>query len=196
MGCAFANALSLHKKNLSNNDDQSRLPRLSLLNIGEEEIKGNDSIKGAYKILKNYHLEEPIFDFIGYCEPNNIFSNVADVIVCDGFAGNVALKSSEGTASMIKKFLHDVFSSSWLGKFSYFLISRKLKKTMKMIDPKTHNCGMFAGLQGILAKAHGSSDEFAFANSVILTFELIKNKINDQIISEINNLDSELVLND
>lgn len=190
MGSAFASALGLHKRETDLN--QRKLPRLSLLNIGEEEIKGNDSIKGAYKILKDYNSSEPVFEFVGYSEANNIFFDVADVVVCDGFAGNIALKTAEGTAAVIKKFLHDVFGSSWLGKLSYFLISRKLKKTMKLIDPKTHNCGMFAGLQGVLAKAHGSSDENAFSNSILLTFELIRNKINDQIISQIQGIENEI----
>jgi glycerol-3-phosphate acyltransferase PlsX len=191
MGSAFASALNLcENPGIENGAATTKqIPRLALLNIGEEEIKGNDAIKGAYKILKKYSSEsgseDLIFDFIGYCEPNNIFSGKADVIVCDGFAGNVALKTSEGTASIIKKFLHDVFKSSWITKLGYLLIARKLKKTMQLIDPKTHNCGMFVGLSGVLTKAHGNSDENAFKNSILLTSRLIKNKINDQIITQI-----------
>lgn len=189
MGSAFSDALNLRK----NNDSEKKLPpRLALLNIGEEEIKGNDAIRGAFNILKNYDNNDQsncLFEFIGYCEPNNIFSDFADVIVCDGFAGNIALKTSEGTASIIKKFLHDAFSSSWLTKLGYLLVSKSIKKTMKIIDPKTHNCGMFVGLSGILTKAHGSSDEYAFANAIKLTHELIKNKINEKITNQIQEND-------
>lgn len=178
MGAAFFKAI--------NYDEKTNLkPTLALLNIGEEEVKGNDAIKGAYKILKDNYNQNDFFEFIGYIEPNNILKGKIEVVVCDGFAGNVALKTMEGTASMIKKFLSQAFKSSWLAKLGYLLASRSLKNTMRIIDPRNHNGGMFVGLNGILVKSHGGADSSSFANAILVTQKLIKNQINDKIIKQI-----------
>ena len=164
------------------------LPRVSLLNIGEEEIKGNDTIKNTYQTLKNLQKNE-LFRFCGYIEPHNIFKNMTDVVVCDGFIGNIALKTMEGTASMVKKYLTQGFKSSIAGLIGYFLAKNSLKKTMSLVDPRNKNGAMLIGLNGIVIKSHGSADGFAFSNAIAVGINLIKNNVNEKIIDEIDKSD-------
>ena len=164
---------------------KKELPRVSLLNIGEEEMKGNDTIKNTYQTLKQIQ-NNGLFRFCGYIEPHNIFKNMTDIVVCDGFVGNVALKTMEGTASMIKKYLTQGFKSSIFGWIGYFFAKNSLKKTMKLIDPRNKNGAMLIGLNGIVVKSHGSADGFAFSHAVSVGINLIKNNINEKIINEID----------
>ena len=157
--------------------------RLALLNIGEEEIKGNDTIKSTYQILKNQRSD--LYKFYGYIESQNVFKDKIDVVVCDGFIGNIALKMMEGTASMIKKYLTQAFKSSILAKIGYLFVRSSLKKTMNLIDPRNKNGAMLIGLNGIVIKSHGSADSIAFSNAVGVAFELVSSKINEKIISEL-----------
>jgi glycerol-3-phosphate acyltransferase PlsX len=164
------------------------LPRVSLLNIGEEEMKGNDTIKNTYQTLKHLSNND-LFRFCGYIEPHNIFKNLTDVVVCDGFVGNVALKTMEGTASMIKKYLTQGFKSSILGWIGYFLAKNGLKKTMSLIDPRNKNGAMLIGLNGVVIKSHGSADGFAFSYAISVGINLIKNDVNKKIMNEIEKSD-------
>lgn len=161
------------------------LPKLSLLNIGEEEIKGNDTIKNTYQTLKNVHNND-LFRFCGYIEPHNIFKDMTDVVVCDGFVGNVALKTMEGTANMIKKYLTQAFKSSFLAKIGYLLVKNSLKKTLNLIDPRNKNGAMLIGLNGVVIKSHGSADEFAFSHAISVGVNLVKNNVNEKINEEID----------
>ena len=163
--------------------------RLSILNIGEEEVKGNDVIKNTYQTLKNIKTNN-LFKFCGYVEPNNIFKNLADVIVCDGFIGNISLKTMEGTANMIKKYLTQAFKSSILSKIGYLLVRKSLKNTMHLIDPRNKNGAMLIGLNGIIVKSHGSADGFAFSNAITeIAYELANDDINNKIIEEFDKCD-------
>ena len=164
---------------------KKNLLRLSLLNIGEEEVKGNDTIKNTYQTLKHMP-QNNIFKFCGYIEPHNIFKNITDVVVCDGFIGNISLKTMEGTANMIKKYLAQGFRSSILARIGYLLVKKSLKKTMKLIDPRNKNGAMLIGLNGVVIKSHGSADDFAFAYALNFGIDLIKNDINNKIIKEID----------
>ncbi len=165
---------------------KAKLLRLSLLNIGEEEIKGNDTIKNTYQTLKHMP-QNNIFRFCGYIEPHNMFKNITDVVVCDGFIGNISLKTMEGTASMIKKYLSQAFKSSLLARLGYLLVRKSLKKTMKLVDPRNKNGAMLIGLNGVVIKSHGSADDFAFAYAINFGIDLIKNDINNKIVAEIDN---------
>ena len=180
MGAAFGNVVLNKTK-----------PRVGLLNIGEEEIKGNDTIKNTYKILKHANLDSNnnFFNFIGYIEPTSMCKGNVDVVVCDGFAGNIVLKSMEGAASIVKTYINKAFRQSWITKLGYFLVKSSLKKTMHAIDPRTRNGGMFMGLGGVLVKSHGSADEVAFSNSVLISYDLIKNNVNQKIIIQMEEVD-------
>lgn len=164
-------------------------PKIGLLNIGSEEMKGKDSIKLAATMLKESDLP---LNFHGYIEANDITEGLVDVVVTDGFSGNVALKAIEGTARLYKHFMRQAFSSSWLAKLSYFLIKPALKKLNTAGDHRNYNGAMFVGLNGIVVKSHGGSDEVGFANAIKVAYELASAKINEQIANELldtNNID-------
>lgn len=158
-------------------------PRIGLLNIGSEESKGKDSIKLAHSLLSEANL--PTMDFVGYIEANDIAEGVVDVVVTDGFSGNIALKAIEGTAKLFKHVLKKAFSSSWLAKIGYLLIASSLNKIYKAIDPRNYNGAMFIGLNGIVVKSHGGMDAKGIANAIKAAFELANAKINEQIASEL-----------
>lgn len=172
MGDAFARATL-------NRED----PRIALLNIGSEELKGKDEIKIAAELLRNTSLP---LNFIGFVEGNDITFGKADVIVTDGFTGNIALKSIEGTAHVIKGFLKEALLSSFSARLGAFFSKRALKQMSKKIDPRRHNGAMFIGLNGISVKSHGSADEIAFYNSLKVTMDLIRYNINHTIIEEMH----------
>lgn len=156
-------------------------PRIALLNIGSEELKGKDEIKTAADMLRNTSLP---LNFTGFVEGNDIVLGKADVIVTDGFTGNIALKSIEGTAQVVKTFLKEALVSSFAAKLGAFLSKNALKQMGKKIDPRRHNGAMFIGLNGISVKSHGSADEIAFYNSLKVTMDLIQYNINQKIIEE------------
>ena len=136
-------------------------PRVALLNIGEEEIKGNDVIKQAAALLQVSALE-----YVGYVEGDGIFLKDIDVVVCDGFVGNVALKTGEGVAKMIRQFMQEEFTRSLLTKAAAVAAMPALKALGKRIDPRNYNGASLAGLNGIVIKSHGSADVTAFANAI------------------------------
>lgn len=133
-------------------------PKIALLNIGEEEIKGNEVVKEASELLSNY----PSINYIGYVEGDDIFSGNVDVVVCDGFVGNVALKTLEGAAQLFTDHIKKAFTSSWLIKLGAFLASPARKYLRKSLDPRRRNGASLAGLQGIVIKSHGGADDVAF----------------------------------
>lgn len=136
-------------------------PKVALLNIGEEEIKGNEVIKTAAAMLQ----QSPI-NYIGFIEGNGVFLNDVDVVVCDGFVGNIALKTGEGVAKMIKQFMQDAFTQSIWTKMAAALAMPAIKTLIKRTDPRHYNGASFAGLNGIVIKSHGSADALAFANAI------------------------------
>jgi phosphate acyltransferase len=141
--------------------DNNPNPRIGLLNIGEEEIKGNEQVKGAHKLLQASHL-----NYIGYVEGDDIYKGTADVIVCDGFVGNVALKSSEGVAHMIRHFVKQGFTRNWLTRLAALAALPVLRAIGRRIDPRRYNGASLLGLQGIVIKSHGGADVFAFSHAI------------------------------
>lgn len=137
-------------------------PTVGLLNIGEEEIKGNDRVKEAARLF----AESGIINYAGFVEGDDIYKGTVDVVVCDGFIGNVALKTSEGVARMITHFLREEFTRSPLSKLIALLAKPVLKGFRYKIDPRRYNGASLIGLQGIVVKSHGSADEVAFANAI------------------------------
>jgi phosphate acyltransferase len=167
MGEAFARTvLGLHE------------PTVGLLNVGEEEAKGNDAVRGAAAQLRDADL--PI-RFHGFIEGDDIFSGTVDVVVTDGFTGNVALKTAEGTVRLFAEFTRAAFKHSLMARIGYLFARRSLKKLQQRLDPRSYNGAVFLGLQGIAVKSHGSADALAFANAVGVAVDMRVNGFLDQI---------------
>lgn len=138
-------------------------PKVALLNVGVEEVKGHDTVKSAGQILKDTSLP---MEFAGFIEGNAISSGVIDVFVTDGFTGNIAIKTAEGTAKLISKLLRDAFKSSWPSRLGYLLARRSLETLRYHLDPNSHNGGVFLGVNGLVVKSHGGSSAKGFATAV------------------------------
>ena len=132
-------------------------PSIGLLNIGSEEIKGNEVVKQAGELLRSSHL-----NFFGNIEGDDIFKGTTDLVVCDGFVGNVALKTTEGLAHMMSQFLMQEFKRTWFTKLIAFIATPVLKAFKRRLDPRRYNGASFLGLRGIVVKSHGGADSFAF----------------------------------
>ena len=159
-------------------------PCVALLNIGSEELKGNAMIKSTYQILseKKYSL----FDFKGYIEGNHIMDGEVNVIVADGFTGNIALKTAEGTSNFIISELKQALGSTIIGKFSSIINYNNLKKFKNKLDPRLYNGAILLGLNKPVIKSHGSTDSVGFANSLKVCEQTIKGKLIEQITANIN----------
>lgn len=136
-------------------------PRIGLLNIGQEEIKGNEQVKSAHELLVASSL-----NYIGYVEGDDVYKGGVDVVVSDGFVGNVALKSSEGVAKMISHFMKEGFSRNWLTKLAGLIAMPVLQSLRRRIDPRRYNGASLLGLRGIVIKSHGGADVLAFVNAI------------------------------
>ena len=158
---------------------EKEISRVALLNIGSEELKGNNIIKNTYQILNEKN--NSLFEFKGYIEGNNIMDGDVNVIVTDGFTGNVALKTAEGTANFITSELKKALNSTFIGKLSSLLNLKNLKKFKKKLDPRLYNGAIFLGLDKPVIKSHGSTDEVGFANSLKVCEQTIKGKLIDKI---------------
>lgn len=176
MGDAFAKVMLGNKK-----------PKIGLLNIGSEEIKGNEIIKSAYQILYN----QKCLNFVGYVEACDITRGFVDVVVSDGFSGNVAIKMAEGTGYLCKVLMEKAFKSGFLAKIGYLLAKKSLKETFKQIDGRYYNGAMLVGLNGVVVKSHGGADSLACANAIAVAIELSVNNINKKIIQEIEILQQD-----
>lgn len=141
--------------------DNNPNPSVGLLNVGEEEIKGNEIVKQAAVLLSNSHL-----NFAGFVEGDDIYTGNVDVIVCDGFAGNIALKASEGVAKLISHHVQSEFRSSLYGRMAAVLSLPVLKRIKSKIDPRHYNGASLLGLRGIVVKSHGGADTVSFTNAV------------------------------
>lgn len=136
-------------------------PRVALLNIGSEAIKGNEQVKQAAPLLANSSL-----NYIGFVEGNEIYTDKVDVVVCDGFVGNVSLKTSEGVARMVSHYLKEEFKRSLWNKMVGLVARPVLQAFGNRIDPRRYNGASLLGLQGVVVKSHGSADALAFANAI------------------------------
>ena len=165
---------ALHKSLFENEES-----KVALLNIGSEELKGNNIIKNTYQTLNDN--KNSLFKFEGYIEGNQIMNGDVNVIVTDGFTGNVALKTAEGTANFITSELREAMSSTFLGKVSSILNLKNLKKFKKKLDPRLYNGSILLGLDKPVIKSHGSTDEVGFANSLKVCEKIIKGKLIDKI---------------
>jgi glycerol-3-phosphate acyltransferase PlsX len=159
-------------------------PKVCLLNIGEEEIKGNEQVKQTAQLLSGY----PHLNYAGYIEGNQIFTGNVDVVVCDGFVGNVALKSTEGVARFIGKIIKQEFKRNWLTKLVGLISLPILKSVIKRIDPDRYNGASLVGLQGIVVKSHGGASAPAFANAIKEAFVQVDKNIPALINTKIEQL--------
>ena len=150
-------------------------PKVSLLNIGSEELKGNEVIKNTYKKLINQ--KNNIYEFNGYIEGNEIMNSDVNVVVTDGFTGNVALKTAEGTANFITSELKKAMSGSLIGKLSSLINIRNLNKFKKRLDPRLYNGAIFLGLDSPVVKSHGSTDSLGFSYSLNMCEKIVKGNL-------------------
>jgi len=151
------------------------ISKVALLNIGSEELKGNEIIKETYQLLNDKKNQN--FDFEGYIEGNELMNGKVNVIVSDGFTGNVALKTAEGTANFITDELKKALSGSFLGKISSLLNISNLRKFKKRLDPRLYNGAIFVGLDTPVVKSHGGIDFIGFSNSLDVCNRIIKGNL-------------------
>ena len=158
---------------------QDKKPNIGLLNIGSEELKGNETIKETFKILSNKESEN--YSFAGYIEGNQIMDGKINVIISDGFTGNIALKTAEGTANFIVKELKKAMTGSIIGKISSILNYYNLKKFKNRLDPRLYNGAIFLGLDSPVVKSHGGTDFIGFSNSLDVCNKIVKGNLIEKI---------------
>jgi len=159
-------------------------PRVGLLNVGTEEHKGRTELKEAYDLIRAQG-DATGFEFVGFVEGGDISGNRADVIVTDGFTGNVAIKTGEGTANMIGNRLREAFKYSPLSRLASLLAYTSLRRLSKKIDPRRVNGGVFLGLNGTVVKSHGSADATGISAAIKLAAQLSQNKFNDKLAARV-----------
>ena len=150
-------------------------PNVGLLNIGSEELKGNEIIKETYKIMNNKKSDN--YNFDGYIEGNHLMDGNVNVIVSDGFTGNVALKTAEGTANFITEELKKAMTGSLIGKISSLLNISNLNKFKKRLDPRLYNGAIFIGLDSPVVKSHGGTDFIGFSNSLDVCHRIVRGNL-------------------
>ena len=155
-------------------------PSVGLLNIGEEAIKGNEVIKKAGELLRSASKAGDL-NFYGNVEGNDIFKGTADIVVCDGFVGNVALKASEGLATMIVDFLKMEFSRNFATKLSALVAYPIISALKKRMDHRRYNGGALLGLRGLVFKSHGSADAMAFEYALTRAYDAARNNLLDRV---------------
>ncbi len=154
-------------------------PNVALLNIGSEELKGNETIKETYQILNEKHSVN--YNFAGYIEGNHLMDGKVNVIVSDGFTGNIALKTAEGTANFITSELKKTMTGNIMGKISSLLNISNLKKFKKRLDPRLYNGAIFIGLDSPVVKSHGGTDYIGFSNSLDVCNRIVKGNLIEKI---------------
>ena len=176
MGSILSSVISKKKK-----------PSVGLLNIGSESIKGNEVTKETYELLKKSHL-----NFYGNIEGNDIFKGTTDVVVCDGFVGNISLKTTEGLAKMFADFLGQEFKKNIGTKFLALFALPVLKAFKKRLDPRRYNGAAFLGINGIVVKSHGSADAFSFEHALMTAYEEANSKMIAKISKQLK-IDQKLI---
>jgi glycerol-3-phosphate acyltransferase PlsX len=164
-------------------------PIVGLLNVGSEEMKGNDAVRGAANILRNARL--PIA-FHGFVEGNDITEGLVDVVVTDGFTGNIALKTAEGAAKLVAGYLRLALKRSLLGMIGAFFARGALNTLKRNLDPRASSGGVFLGLNGIVVKAHGGTDAIGFAGALDLAVDMARADINARITKDRGAIDPAL----
>lgn len=164
-------------------------PSVGLLNVGTEEIKGNEDVKTAHMVLKASELP---LDYKGFVEGDQIGQGAVDVVVVEGFAGNIALKTAEGTAKQIGAYLKGAMTSSLITKLGALLARGGFRVLKEKMDPRRVNGGTFLGLNGIAVKSHGGTDAYGFASAVDLAFEMAQSGLIERLTADIGTFHSKL----
>ncbi len=167
MGDAFARAVL----GLTN-------PTIGLLNVGSEELKGDDRVRNAAEILRDSHIGK---NFRGFVEGHDITAGTVDVIVTDGFTGNVALKTGEGALKLMRDLLRQVFTSSVPARIGYLLARPALDRLREWLDPRRYNGAILIGLNGVVVKSHGSADALGYAHAVDVAMDMVTHRFNENI---------------
>jgi glycerol-3-phosphate acyltransferase PlsX len=166
-------------------------PTVGLLNIGTEEVKGGEEIRAASEQLRAMNLPE--LDYIGFVEGDGIGKGAADVIVTEGFSGNIALKAAEGTARQMSEFLRSAMASSWRSRIGYLFARNAFTALRHKLDPNKSNGGVLLGLKGVVVKSHGGTNAEGFAYAVDVGYEMVRcdllTKINQMLNRDGNALD-------
>ncbi len=168
-------------------------PRVGLLNVGVEELKGNDAVRGAAELLRA--VPNPPFEFVGFVEGDDITKGEVDVIVTDGFTGNVALKTAEGTAKLMGTLMRAAFQRSILTKLGYLLAYSGLAMLKARIDPRFYNGGVMLGLNGIAVKSHGGTDEVGFAAALEVAIDMANDRLIERIRADFSGAFAEALTN-
>lgn len=154
-------------------------PTVGLLNIGEEDVKGLDEVKEAGRMLRD--LDLPQLDYKGFVEGDDLGTGAVDVVVTEGFAGNIALKTAEGTAKQMAQYLRSAMSRTWMAKIGYLFARSAFNRLREKMDPNKVNGGVFLGLNGIVIKSHGGADGEGFAAAIGLGYDMVKNGLTEKI---------------
>ncbi|OAD19504.1 glycerol-3-phosphate acyltransferase PlsX [Candidatus Thiomargarita nelsonii] len=172
---------------LSQAVDNLPSPRIGLLNIGQEEIKGNERVKEAAKLIAS----SSNINYIGFVEGDDIYKGTVDVVVCDGFVGNVALKTTEGVAKMISHYVKQSFTQNWLTRLAAIVSLPIINNLRKKIDPRRYNGASLLGLRGIVIKSHGSADVLSFSHAIKEALIEVQKNVPSQIKQQLGILLSE-----
>ena len=154
------------------------MPSIGLLNVGSEELKGDDRVRAAAEILRDSHIGA---QFRGFIEGHDITAGTVDVVVTDGFTGNVALKTGEGALKLMRDLLRQVFTSSIPARLGYLLARPALDRLREWMDPRRYNCAILLGLNGVVVKSHGGTDALGFAHAVDVAMDMVTHGYNDRI---------------
>lgn len=171
MGAAFARSVQ-----------GLRRPTVGLLNVGSEESKGHEEVRRAAEVLRTAELP---LEFYGFVEGNDIAEGTVDVVVADGFSGNIALKTAEGTASMYSGFLRATFRRSLFSKLGYWLARPALIALRNRFDPRRYNGGMFLGLNGVAVKSHGGTDATGYASAIGFALDMLSQGFNEKVVQDV-----------
>lgn len=158
-------------------------PKVALLNVGSEDLKGHVLVQAAHQLIKEAGLP---LDYVGFVEGHDILEGTVDVVVTDGFTGNIALKTAEGTARLIYNAIRNAVENSFSAKIGYLLAKPALTMALRKFDPRAHNGAILLGLNGIAVKSHGGTDAKGFANAIRVAVKLVSEDINHKIIEELS----------
>jgi glycerol-3-phosphate acyltransferase PlsX len=153
-------------------------PSIGLLNVGSEEMKGDETVREAAEILRASHIGQ---QFHGFVEGHDIAAGTTDVIVTDGFTGNVALKTGEGALKLIGQFLRQVFTSGIVAKIAYLMVRPGLDRLREWLDPRRYNGAVMVGLNGVVVKSHGGTDAMGFAHAIDVAMDMVVHRFNERI---------------
>jgi glycerol-3-phosphate acyltransferase PlsX len=160
-------------------------PKVGLLNIGSEDLKGTDVLREAATQLRSSELD---MEFHGFVEGDDITKGTVDVVVTDGFTGNIALKTAEGTATLYTQFLRSAIKSSLLAQFGMLFAKPVLSQVMARTDPRRYNGALFVGLNGVVVKSHGGTDAVGFANAIGVAVDMVARDLNSRIAAELDHV--------